>query len=306
VGIDLNSTAPKYNYIKFNSDFGEHTIYPIEGMSFVIKVLDDPVVSEALAAKQKYCFYKKSGFAEYQFGTIDNKGHVFWIPRQFMPAIGPGSAEEYCQKGLFKGINGDLLGNEYVNNIISLAEIEALHNSLKNASLSWLGDNSSKGLWTGNCNNDSCMALLRKSDGTFVEERVPIFELSRFAPLCGTISPFNVEPSSNECDELVTCTPLDAGAASSGPYNVCSLKSTEEINLSNLSVTNVRANDSISLSDNSISLWIEGNLIKAKFIGDKHPDYSDGSIEMKIVNNGVNGDQYGIINITDNVNQNIR
>jgi len=262
---------------------------------------------DILAAKQKYCLYNKAILAGFQLGSTDNRGHVYWIARQFMPETGIGSAEEYCKKGFFEGMNGDLIRSGYIPTIISNEEIAKLMDAINTTPFPWLGVDLSKGFWTGNCESGSCLAELMGADGKFYEVRVPAVESTRFAPLCVTYAPFNTAPTPAECDSWVTCNTYDTGVTSSGAYNVCSLNpgvqlgKSADTNLLTLQISHVKANGSTPLNSDAVVLWVEGNLLKARFVGNDYANYSDGSIETGIIDMGVSGDQYGIINIVDYV-----
>ncbi|MFA5125748.1 MAG: hypothetical protein WC462_01970 [archaeon] len=262
-----------------------------------------------LAAKQKYCLYNKQGLAGFLKG-FNEGSHVFWVTRQFMPATGIGSAEEHCQKGFFEGITGDIIRSNYVSDEagpITTKEISDLLVAMTSTPFPWIGFDLSKGFWTGDCvGAGSCYALVRKSNGEFELILKPVIESSRFSPLCATYAPFDEAPSVEECNEWVKCTYYDEGELSSGGYNVCQLNEGVELGKTStdntIQIKSVKANGSTKLIEGSVIVWIEGNLLKARFVGQNYSGYSDRSIETGVISTGVSGDQYGVINIVDYVN----
>jgi hypothetical protein len=65
-----------------------------------------------------------------------------------------------------------------------------------------------------------------------------------------------------------------------------------------------RSNPKIYLSSGnpSVQVWIEGDLLKAKFIGNDENKFNSGVINGRIISNEGQGINYGIIDITDYVN----
>jgi hypothetical protein len=69
----------------------------------------------------------------------------------------------------------------------------------------------------------------------------------------------------------------------------------------NVKVNSVKSGTRV-LNNNSVVIWVEGGLLKATFLGEDYLPYNDGSIEFTLNNTEQLGNQYGLVNIVDYVN----
>ncbi len=265
---------------------GAFRIFPIEGVTFILRSFANATVSEKMEKKIEVC--KK--LMGQEAWVAQNK--FYWTKRSTMQQ---GGAQEYCnsEEGKLAGIQGTLSPVPEAIVLNTLRESE------------WINSNGDGGFWTNQCAGEECTTLVKKTstaNGFSIESKdKSIVEL--FVPLCVAQIEPQITPTKEECEGLgVSCDPatgqcqmpqvsaftaFDAGEYFTKPNSFVLAK-----------IGSVKYQDTL-LGNSSIALWVEGNLLKARFLGENYPGYDDSNIRALIINENIDGEEYGILGVID-------
>jgi hypothetical protein len=268
-----------------SSNFGDDSfrIYPAENLTFILKSFGNNAVSINLAKKQNYCTKERAKTA-----WIDNDHNkVFWTTNYKMSHA---NAETYCGDNYFVGSTGTLATEEEA--LAVPAELAA--NS------QWM--NTGAGFWLNGCAGQNCNVLNKTATG-FVKGTAD--NLVTNNPLCVSNVYFRV--SDAECNAMRIICDSDS--------NTCHMADQLAFNMFidpdfliktnpivDFNIYKVLSGSTV-LPESSVMIWIEGGLLKAKFVGTDYEPYNDGNMRFELVATEMTGDDYGIINIVDYVNK---
>jgi len=272
--------------------FGEDSfrIYPMEGVTYLLKSFNGVNVDAEYAKKQRYCVEHKSNTA-----WIDaNK--VVWTTTQFMNWS---SALEFCSQSAFLGTADGLARTDQLS--------EGMISEINSTPLSWIPGDGNYGFWTGKeCTTNSCGVWLKEGSALSLESTSLLGDIEHYAPLCdANIQNFSV--TNAECNAMnIVC----------DSANNCVLKGQNEFDsfidsryltkrnpIIDFNINNVKSGSS-TLSSGSVVIWIEGGFLKARYLGDNYTGYDDQTIELFMNDASAAGIQYSIVNIVDYVNKN--
>ena len=267
---------------------GSFRIFPIEGVTFILKSFANPVLSEKVQKKIEFC---KKLMSQEAWVSADK---IYWTKRSTIHQEG---AQQFCNS-----IEGKLAG---MQGKLSPVPDDAALNKLRESE--WINSNGDGGFWTNQCIGEECTALLKKTSTTrgFSIENKDKSIVELFVPLCVAQIEPQIVQTKEECENLrVSCDPstgqcqvpqisaftaFDAGEYFTRPNSFVSVK-----------VNSVK-HQNTTLGNSSVALWVEGNLLKARFLGENYSGYDDSLIESVIINENIEGDEYGMLRVIDYV-----
>jgi hypothetical protein len=178
----------------------------------------------------------------------------------------------------------------------------------------WIDGVEVKGFWTNECNQEAntCKVVNKTNEGFNSNNLVDLDKgnINNYVALCEQPILQGVDPTTinvNYCQELnIVCDPV-TGLCEDGLNQLFdAFQTTGYIDIIN-PMTEIRINsaktNNIELDNSVIMVWIEGGILKAKFLGENYEGYDDKTIELKIVDKGLVGDVYGKIKIVDYINR---
>jgi hypothetical protein len=283
---------PNGNMSTENYALGRFRIYPVEGMTFILMNYGRVATSYADQIKNNYCLEHLSERA-----WMDN-GAVYFTNTLFSNQT---NASRSCTDTNFFAGQSSTLAGSIPTNILT---------DINSSSLNWISRDTNSGFWLSTCTVADCNVLKRTANSFVLSQSISTI-LGHYAPLCVTnypTVPNSAPPTDSECNSLgIICTTNSTGKSCTLPQNLLlnTFDNSFFLNKTNPSV-NVKVNSVKSgtrvLNNNSVVIWVEGGLLKATFLGEDYLPYNDGSIEFTLNNTEQLGNQYGLVNIVDYVN----
>ncbi len=283
---------------------GGFRIYPVEGYTYILKNLADTSLSKQLEERIQLCKKVQSADAWYFLDQL------YWTKRSIMNFD---EAKAFCSTSAGAGI--DLTGT--TPRLATSADVSAPRNQfisgdpklLWNASDGqggWVNGEGVKGFWLDNCQGEWCFPL-RKLDTAYayVDNNVHA-DIAEYVPLCTVELDNTREVTSAMCTALgITCNKASGQCVFPDPSSFTSFNSNAYLKTPNplveVVIKSVRANGR-ALDPSTVVVWLEGGLLKARFIGENYSPYDDQTIESDIIAKDVKGDQYGTLTVIDYVN----
>ena len=303
---------------------GGFTIYPFEGMTYMLRNVAYGGIAVGSTLPEKYCAAKAEGRAWIQDSDGDATAeYIYWVE----PGIASrGDATTFCQSSdnveNSLGASGATLPNYSSNTIPSnvTSGIQSYISAVSTGETGW-GDTSSDpiGVW----GSGSSVYLASGTASTATD-----YTNGYFGSCVYSVASEIVKDSYCPIDNLEDNGIINVACNGSGIGKSCYVQDTSESNIFfNLGYlgsrnpkvrvqigdgTNNPPTDIVSgtlsdgtatgaLDSGSMLIWVEGNYLKGRFIGEDVDALNDGTIELALGGEKVAGIQYGIINIKDYV-----
>ncbi len=284
---------------------GGFTLYPFEGMTFILRNVSYGNTAVGTTLPEKYCVEKAQGRAgAYDSGGDSAAEYIYWVEPGYSTRT---DAQSICSEASgFENLLGEEGTLPNYNGAIPSSVISGLTTYLSGASPIPVGvwgsgesvllTNGTVGTASSDIIDDyygSCVYDLRQSQQIVKDSYCPIDNMSNN----GIINVI--------CD-------------GSGMEKNCHVEDTSEsnifFNLGYLGSRNPKVrvqvtdntvvpNTGGTLDEGSVLIWIEGNYLKGRYIGEDIDAFNDGTIELQLNGENVAGTQYGIINIQDYVSR---
>jgi hypothetical protein len=277
---------------------GTFKIYPLEGMTFLLRDYSNPQVSSFVKSKGTLC--KKVLTNNAWVGD----GKVYYVDKHYNNQDG---AKAYCTSLSNKLF--DNTTNLLVPNFASIPSSLVSEWNSNLAQFSWMDlTDGAKGFWTDECTSTTCKAINKTSTEISASTVVNIdkYDIDSYVPLCVQDLPSGLTVTPASCSALgIICDAAAGTCTESTPELFDAFLSSGFITVINpmteVKVSRVRTNDA-TLDNSAVLVWIEGGILKAMFIGKNYAGYDDGSIELNIINKDAIGDLYGTLNVVDYIN----
>jgi hypothetical protein len=281
-------------------NLGAFRIYPVEGMTFILKNLS---YGKDIGRSMKEAFCKKK-----LEGAAWNEGNlIYWALPSF---ANYNISKEVCIKdsNFLFGVSGHLLNALPSSSLLGQMQL----------GLNWIGTEGNYGLWTsipGAFDTAAEAIVLARTSTGFVQRTALISNIDKYSPFCA-VDVSGVRSSDgrmglnllqNECESM----PL---RCSNTIPKICELADLHKLNaffdeeylsvqnpIVEITSSNARSNNA-QLGNSAVVVWISGNFLKARFLGENYLGYDDGSIDLSLVDTDASGVQYAIINVKDYVN----
>ena len=283
---------------------GEFRIYPREENVFLLRNFTNPTINPELMVRADLC---KRLLTNSVWVSGDK---LYWFNKHVDNYSG---ASAYCTNPA----NAVIKGVELTGNLVtSFSSINSLINNWNNDlnKFNWIDGVEVKGFWTNECNQEAntCKVVNKTNEGFNSNNLVDLDKgnINNYVALCEQPILQGVDPTTinvNYCQELnIVCDPV-TGLCEDGLNQLFdAFQTTGYIDIIN-PMTEIRINsaktNNIELDNSVIMVWIEGGILKAKFLGENYEGYDDKTIELKIVDKGLVGDVYGKIKIVDYINR---
>ncbi len=281
---------------------GTFRIYPIEGMTFLLRNYTNPKIKQTVQEKVDLCKYVLTNRA----WIGDDK--VYYIEKHYNNYDG---ASRYCNSIDNRLVENNT--NKLVESFSSISQV-VIGNWVRDSNqFNWMGVG--YGFWTNECNadNNTCKVINKTASGLngAIDMTRTIdmskYDVDSYAPLCEQDNLNNVSVDEASCLALGVICDKDTGICSeSTPELFDSFLAEGYVTIINpsTSVEIIAARtDNGNLDNSTIIIWIDGGILKAMFLGPDYTGYNDESIELNIIDKGVVGDLYGTLNIVDYVNK---
>jgi hypothetical protein len=293
----ITTTSPIINMtddseiIEFN--LGSFTIYPIEGVTYILRNISYGQTALGTSLHEKYCIAKKLGQAWYS----NNDAKIYWFENGI---INLESNEQICTQ-----TNNSLNILETPSTLINYNQAP---NEIKQQMQLYLETKNIAGAW-GTPNQ-----LLTKDGITSMDDPT---DFTNYIGGCEYLVPQNIIINDDSCEDgtinVICENDLTTNELSCKIDDILSSNIFFSINYLgprnpsvNLEIeqNSIKANkqdNTSSLSDGAVIIWAEGKYLKARFIGDEINEYNNEQLKYIIENTFINQTQYGIINVIDYV-----
>jgi len=301
VFVDYNETqtisVPNGEFATTTLSTGTFRIYPMEGMSFLLRNYTNPQMSEIVKERVNFCkvFLTNNAWV--------GDTNIYWVNRHYLNYAGAASDCNSIYNRIFNNSTNQLVSNFQS---IPISILQAWNSHLND--FNWVSEGEGKGFWTNECTQTTCKTINKTVTGFGNESILDTlkFDIDSYAPLCEQQKPIGFAMTAESCNALgVICDPVNQECNETTPFLFDSFASTgfiQTINPVVEFVINGAKTNNVNLDNSAVKIWIEGGILKAMFVGQDYEGYNDKSIELNIINKDVIGDVYGTLNIIDYVN----
>ncbi len=302
VFVPVLTGDPKTNVIQT----GEFRIYPREEENvFLLREFTNPVINPELKINAVLCKRILTNTAWVE------EGKIYWINKH---VDNYGGVSNYCSSpsnAVIKSVEseGHLVTNIPQSLINKWNEGETI------AQFNWMGvEKETKGFWTNECNQeaDTCKVLNKTNDGFNLNNLVDMAKgnINNYVALCEQPIPAGVNPNIityDYCKALNIVCDSDSGVCEDGLNQLFDAFQTagyiDVINpMTELRVVSAKTNNA-DLDNSTVMVWIEGGILKAKFLGKNYEGHDDKTIDLEIIDEDLVGDVYGRLKIVDYINK---